>query len=92
MYYNKYVGKCFLLLLSVTVLAIYPGLGAVCAEAEERVSAGQGKSAGQGISAGQGKSAGQGISAGQDTSAGQSTSAAQPNLPYSMVPGWNQSG
>ena len=64
MYYNKYkyVGKCFLLLLSVTVLAIYPGLGAVCAEAEERVSTGQG------------------------------TSAAQPNLPYSMVPGWNQSG
>ena len=68
MYYNKYVGKCFLLLLSVTVLAIYPGSGAVCAEAEERESAGQ------------------------VTSAGQVISADQPNLPYSMVPGWNQSG
>ena len=56
MYYKKCYGKCFLLLLSAAVFGIYPGLGVVCAGAEENISA------------------------------------AQPNLPHSMVPGWNQSG
>ena len=51
MYYKKCYGKCFLLLLSAAVFGIYPGLGVVCAGAEENISAGQGTLAGQDISA-----------------------------------------